>query len=145
MLKELNTQKEKEITALIAEAFAAPPWNDRWTPEQLHTYFLDIAGNANSVMLGYYYNEKLSGVALGRLKHWFDGVEYCIDDLCVDPKMQGKGIGSALLSGIEEYAKARHFKEVSLWTERSAPAFEFYKKNRWTESGEWVRFSITVK
>lgn len=145
MLKELSVNDEKEITAIIKNAFAAPPWNDKWTTEQLHTYFLDIAGNANSLVLGFYSEDILAGVSVGRIKHWFDGAEYCIDDLCVAPAMQGKGIGSAFLSEIASYAQQHNFKEVSLWTEKCTVAYKFYKKNGWTESEEWVRFSISKK
>jgi len=142
MLKVLSVNDEKKITDIIKTAFAVAPWNDEWTEEQLHIYFLDIAANSNSLILGYFWEDEFVGVSLGRLKHWFDGVEYCIDDLCVNPAYQGKGIGSAMLEAITKYAGEHNFKEVSLWTERSSAAYRFYKKNCWEESTEWVQFSM---
>lgn len=141
MITELSLNDEKEVTALIAQAFSAPPWNDDWTDEKLHIYYLDLAGNPNSLVLGYF-DDGLCAVALGRLKHWYNGIEYCIDDLGVDPTKQGKGVGSAFLKEIGEYARTHHFKEVTLYTRKSAQAYTFYQKNGWQESADWVQFSL---
>ncbi len=134
VLRELGLRDEAEIFAVVRTAFAVAPWNDDWhSAEEFHAYSLDILGNRNSLGLGLWEGEALVALALGRLKHWFDGVEYCIDDFCVRPDCQGQGAGSALLGQIREYACREGFKQVSLFTNRTAPAYAFYQKNGFAE------------
>ncbi len=133
-LRKLTLENEAEIKNIIREAFAAPPWFDDWKDEDVfHRYILDIMGNANSLSFGLYDGENLVGLALGRLKHWFDGIEFNIDDVCVRPDYQGKGAGSALMAEVEEYGKKNGFKMLSLLTYSFAPAYKFYIKNGFEE------------
>ena len=37
-------------------------------------------GNENSLSFGVYQDEVLIGIALGRLKSWYEGTEYWIDE-----------------------------------------------------------------
>ena len=132
-----------EIKDLIRAAFSEEPCNDRWDDEEkFEQYVLDIAGNANSLTLGLYDDENLVAISVGRLKHWYDGIEYWIDDLCVLPSCQGRGVGTALLHEIRQYAAEHKFKEISLLTRRNTYAFCFYEKNGWKCSDEWVKFSV---
>lgn len=43
--------------------------------------------------------------------------DFYLDTLCVDPNFQGKGIGSALIQYVEEYAKEKGYPRVSLVVE----------------------------
>ncbi len=132
--KKITSERECEIKKIIREAFAAPPWCDDWKDESVFSQYLaDIMGNANSLCFGLYDGEKLIALVTGRLKHWFDGIEYNIDDVCVSPEYQGKGVGSALMSEIEKYAEEHDFKMLSLLTYRHAPAYKFYVKNDFEE------------
>ena len=130
LFRELTMADEGEIFTVIRTAFAVPPWDDDWKDAaSFHPYCLDILGNANSLGFGLWDGSRLAALALGRLKHWFNGVEYCIDDLCVHPAYQGQGVGSALLGRVCAYARAQGFREVALLTRRNAPAYGFYLKN----------------
>lgn len=129
--QELSLRNEAEIFAVIRTAFAVPPWNDDWRDEaSFHAYLVDILGNRNSLGLGLWYGGALIALALGRVKHWFDGIEYCIDDLCVRPDNQERGVGSALLRHIREYACEKGFQRVSLSTNRTAPGLCILQKKR---------------
>ncbi len=142
-LKALSMQNEQEIMHAIQDAFAVAPWNDNWNDKTVfHLYLRDIIGNADSVALGLYDGDELIGVALGRLKHWFDGIELCLDDFGIKTAYQGKGAGSQFLQSIHAYAHARHYKSISLRTNRTAPAYQFYLKNGFVESEHQVFFSM---
>ena len=137
---------EKEIMEIIQDAFAVSPWNDNWDDEDtFHLYILDVIGNANSLALGLYDENKLVGLALGRLKHWFDGIEYNIDDFCIRSSCQGKGAGSAFIRLLKEYSTERDFKEISLRTKRTASAYQFYQKNGFREIEEDVHFILKCR
>lgn len=142
-IKTLTMENQAEIMEIIRDAFAVAPWNDKWDDEAVfRLYIQDIIGNANSLSLGLYDQDELIGVALGRLKHWYDGIEFCIDDFCIKTACQGKGAGSAFIKLIAQYARENHYKEISLRTKRTAAAYHFYKKNGFDESETNVYFSM---
>lgn len=64
-----------------------------WTDDKLHAYIRELMGNENSLSFGVYQDEVLTGIALGRLKSWYEGTEYWIDEFGILPKMQQAGIG----------------------------------------------------
>lgn len=94
MLKVLGMAHEQAVKGLIRDAFSAEPWCDRWEDEDVfHSYILDVMGNQNSLALGLFSEDVLIGISLGRLRHWYNGIEYCIDDLCIASEHQGQGFG----------------------------------------------------
>ena len=130
---------------IIKDAFSVEPWNDNWTDENtFYMYIKDIMGNANSLSLGLYDDDILIGIALGRLKHWYDGIEFCIDDLCIKTSHQGKGAGTQFLKLIKQYSRGNHYKEISLRTDRTASAYHFYKTNGFNEALNQVYFRFDL-
>lgn len=77
MLKVLGMAHEQAVKGLIRDAFSAEPWCDRWEDEDVfHSYILDVMGNQNSLALGLFSEDVLIGISLGRLRHWYNGIEY---------------------------------------------------------------------
>lgn len=144
-IKKLSITQIEEIKYIIKETFSKDPWNDDWRDErQFHSYILDLAGNRNSLTLGYYENNELVGVSLGRIKHWYTGTEYWIDDLAILPKAQGHGAGSKFLDLIKQYMKENSMVGITLFTEQDIPAYQFYIKNGFTEKKERVFFEKKI-
>lgn len=145
-LKKLELENIEEIKKIIDEVFSKEPWNDEWLDKnQFNQYILDLIGNANSLSLGLYDNDTLIGVSLGRIKHWYTGNEYWIDDLGVLTEKQGNGVGSHFIKLIEEYIKLNGMNKIVLFSERDIPAYYFYKKNEFEEEKERVFFTKTIK
>lgn len=128
-LCELTVANIEEVKQIFLEIFSAAPWNDTWTDEQLHRYVFELMGNDNSLAFGYYENGNLIGLSLGRIKHWYEGTEYWIDEFGICPQKQGQGSGSAFLREIECQLKKRGITGIVLFTERMVPAFQFYLQN----------------
>lgn len=147
-INKIDLNNEKEIIKIIGSAFAVEPWCDRWQEVDesvFHAYLKDLIGNPNSLALGLFDGHKLIGAALGRLKHWYNGIEYCIDDFCIIPSGQGQGAGTIFLRLIQEYAKQNHFNKITLWTNRKAPAYRFYQKNGLEELTDRVCFEKKIQ
>lgn len=133
-LVKLGESDFDRIKALFLGVFTQPPWNDDWSDEkQLDEYLMDLMGARTPLVLGLVENDELIGMAIGNVKHWYEGTEYLIDELCIKTEMQGKGYGSMLLSLIEEYLKERGLHTIYLTTERDVPAFEFYRARGFRE------------
>ncbi|MBP1565253.1 MAG: GNAT family N-acetyltransferase [Oscillospiraceae bacterium] len=141
LIKKLSVDFIEEIKTLFAEIFTNEPWNDDWSDEnQLHNYILDLTGNRNSLAIGLFEDEKFIGMALGSIKHWYTGTEYYIDEFCIKSQKQGKGIGTKFLAMVEKFVEEKGISHIFLQTERTVPAFEFYKKNGFTELCDHVSF-----
>lgn len=140
-IKKLSIDNIEEIKYIIKETFSMEPWNDDWRDErQFHSYILDLIGNKNSLSLGLYDNEELIGVSLGRIKHWYTGTEYWIDDLAILPKAQGHGCGSQFIDMIEAFIKEQDMVGIVLFTEKEIPAYSLYVKKAFEEKTERVFF-----
>lgn len=145
-IKELSVSSIEEIKTLFAEIFTNEPWNDDWSDEnQLHNYILDLTGNRNSLAIGLFEDEEFIGMALGSIKHWYTGTEYYIDEFCIKSQKQGKGIGTKFLAMVEKFVEEKGISHIFLQTERTVPAFEFYKKNGFTELCDHVSFVKELK
>ena len=140
-LKALTARNRDDIIRLFADVFTHAPWNDDWSdPAQLNAYISDLIGQDNSLTLGYLDEGRIVGLAMGHVKHWYSGTEYCIDELCVDRKYQGKGIGSAFLKAIEACLAERQICRIFLQTERTVPAYAFYLHRGFHELTDHVSF-----
>ena len=137
-IRELDESHTDEIKSVFLKIFSEEPWNDAWTDRQLQLYILELMGNSNPLLLGLYDNERLAGISLGRIRHWYTGVEYWIDEFGVLPEYQQKGTGSDFMKKIKEFLADRDVKVITLLTDRTFPAFRFYKKNGFSEREEQV-------
>lgn len=131
--KELNVSDLKIVQDLFFSVFTAEPWNDDWSnTEQLRLYLLDLMGNPNSLSYGWFDGDKLVGIALGCVHHWWTNTEYYIHEFCIQTAMQGKGQGTAFLQAVEQAASALEIQSIFLQTEQTHPAYQFYQKNGFT-------------
>ena len=116
-LKELDVRGEMAaVMEIIRGGFAQAPWNETWDDEAaLREYIEGLTNAPDSLSLGLYDGARLAGVSLGRIKRWYWGAEYCIDDLCwywgaeyciddlcVLPSMQGRGAGTEFVKLMDE-------------------------------------------
>lgn len=141
ILKRLDENASSQIKELFVNVFSNEPWNDDWSDEnQLQRYIHDLIGQNNSLSFGLFSEDRLIGLSLGHIRHWYSGTEYFIDELCISTHMQGKGIGTIFVSEIEKACKEIEVKHLFLLTDNNAPAFSFYKKLGFDELETKVAF-----
>ena len=143
-LVELDGSSFEDIKTLFRSVFTQPPWNDDWSDEeQLDQYLLDLMGARTPLVLGLVEDGELIGISLGNIRHWYEGTEYLIDELCIKTEMQGRGYGSLFLSLIEEHLRERGLHTIYLTTDRNVPAYEFYRSRGFIELPDDVAFFKT--
>jgi aminoglycoside 6'-N-acetyltransferase I len=79
-------------------SFAGEPWNDDWSNKnQLEKYIREISGAYNALNYGLLQDDKLVAMSLGMIRHWWEGTNYNIEELCVSPNLQENGIGKRFM------------------------------------------------
>lgn len=140
-LRELSIEDIEMVKKFFTAVFTKEPWNDDWSnEEQLHAYITDLTGNRNSLTLGFFEGDDMVGLSMGHIKHWYEGTEYYIDELCIKSEVQGKGYGTQFVLEIKKCVKAKGMTNIFLLTENNVPAYQFYKKNGFSEIENHVAF-----
>lgn len=131
---ELDESYLPSIAELYKNAFMGEPWNDDWSDRaQLENYIKDVAAYFKGLNYGLLIDGKLAAVSLGSVRHWWEGTNYNIEEFCVDPTIQGKGIGSHFMSLIEDEIRKQGLAGIFLQTDMDKPSYRFYKKNGYND------------
>ena len=138
----VTLDKIEQCVTLYTSVFNAEPWNDGWKEEDAEERLIDILNNPHYWGVGLYDNEdELLGFLLGYSEKWLDARHFYINEMCVKTELQGKGIGSKLLSSLEEHCKNNHISRINLLTARQGQAEAFYKGNDFYESPKMIMMS----
>lgn len=133
-LKRLTIKDKEIITDIFTSVFTKEPWNDDWSnTNQLDMYINDLVGQGYSLTYGLFDDNELIGISLGYVKHWYSGTEYIINEFCIKTDRQGAGAGSFFIAEIEKAIKELGIKQIFLLTDSNVPAYNFYKKNGFSE------------
>ncbi len=129
------------MALLYRSAFKGEPWNDDWSDDkQLELYVKEISGAYNALNYGLLIDGELVAMSVGMIRHWWEGTNYNIEELCVSPELQGKGIGSRFMKMIEDDINKRGLCGIFLQTDSDKPSYRFYKKNGFRELDKHVSF-----
>ena len=120
---------------LFCTVFSEPPWNEDVSPEEAQRYFENCFSLASFRGFVAESGGRIVGLAAGFLKPWRKGMEFYLDEFCVAPSFQGKGIGSRLLDEICTRLAEEGVFGAMLNTERAYPAYSFYLKNGFSDAG----------
>ena len=127
----LNQSDLSDMAELYKSAFYGEPWNDDWSDEkQLMEYIKEKSGGYHAINYGLRIDGKLVAISLGQITHWWEGTNYNIEELYVDPDCQGQGIGSRFISMIEDDIRGRGLAGIFLQTDNDKPSYRFYHKNK---------------
>ena len=114
-----------------AETFTAvfnrEPWNEVWTPETASAYLNDLRNTPRTSGVVAEVENRTVGFALGHTEQRDRGLHFYLSEMCVLPEYQGKGVGRALLNGLEADLKARGVAKLYLLTARGGAAERFYQ------------------
>ena len=120
---KLSKEHVEACVDLFIDVFTKAPWNDAFdSREQVTDFFRNHM--ANNYFVGYVLKGQDGIVALsvGMKKPWIHGMEYYIDQFCVKPDLQGRGIGSCFLKLIECEIRKEQMNAMILNTEKGLPS-----------------------
>lgn len=146
----LDESRFAEMAQLYKDSFAGEPWNDDWNddwsdPVQLSEYIKEISGGFNALNFGLLMDGKLAAMSLGMIRHWWEGTNYNIEELCVSPGLQGQGLGSRFMYLIENEIRERGLCGIFLQTDNDKPSYRFYLKNGFKDLNSHISLYKSVK
>lgn len=144
-VKRLSQNDASQIASVLRDAFAGSPWHEDWSNvERLARYVDEGLDGANALAFGLFQDELLVAVAMGRVRHWHNRVEFILEDVCVRQAQQGRGFGSLLLTQIKEACRILAIDEIGLRTRCDADAYHFYKKQGFVVQEKDVYFTYKI-
>ena len=126
---ELESSQYPLLAKHYVETYNAPPWNDQWTEslafEKL-SEMMDCRGALGLVC--YDDSDNFAGAILGNPETYFNCKQFFIKDFFGALSLQGKGIGSMLMTEFEKRLAAMEIDTVYLFTSRGERTEDFYFK-----------------
>ncbi len=144
----LLTDEELEEAAIIyTNVFSGSPWNEPWSINTAYARLYDISKTPGYIGIGYFHSEnnKLIGFIVGNEEQWANYKTFYVNEICVLSSTQQTGIGTSLLSFLNELLIQKEVKEVYVSTERGQGKPErFFKKNGFVTHESRILMTVNV-
>ncbi|MED4216759.1 GNAT family N-acetyltransferase [Priestia megaterium] len=144
----LLRDKELEEAAIIyTNVFSGSPWNEPWSIHTAYARLYDISKTPGYIGIGYFHSEnnKLVGFVVGNEEQWANYKTFYVNEICVLSKTQQTGIGTSLLSFLNELLIQKEVKEIHVSTERGQGKPErFFKKNGFATHESRILMTVNV-
>ncbi len=116
-IQEISDDDVKDVAALWNRCGLTRPWNDPHADIE----FARKTENA-TLLVG-----RLSGSIVASAMAGHDGHRGTVYYVCVDPDMQGKGFGRAIMAAAEDWLRTRGVWKLNLLVRTdNAPVIDFY-------------------
>lgn len=123
-----------EICAKIfIDAYSKEPWNENYDLEKVKEFLTKFT--SGNTYTGWVIMEKgqIAGFVVGVIMPCIERDYFRIEDICVSPDMQRKGIGGELLKRIAFELRNKNIDSIVLNTIKDFPAYKFYLMNGFVE------------
>ncbi len=125
--------------AIFMSAYNKMPWNYQWKAAGAAQYLQEYIGAPNFVGMVAEDNGVVCGVLFGKLKTWWTGKQFFVDELFIDGSRHGQGIGKQLMSHCEtNICRPNNVTTITLMTNKLMPAYEFYISNDYYKVDQYV-------
>lgn len=133
LVRNMFTEDLEACAEIYMDAYSKEPWNENYDYEKVKKYLARfVSGNtyAGWVILE---ENQIVGFVLGVIIPCIENDYFRIEDFCVRPEMQRKGIGGELLKKISLALRGKCIDSIMLNTVKGFPAYKFYLKNGFEE------------
>ncbi len=147
MWKKIRTYKDTDLEDLVRvyrKAFAEPPWNEKWSDEEVKKDLeyaksqrnpLILVAQRRSAFLGFTWGYSLPLEKFPFLEGRVSARSIYMDEIAVDPKFREKGVGEKLAAKFSRYSSLE-FDEIVLRTdENNSASIGLFTKLGFTQIG----------
>jgi len=116
-------------TKMFVHVFAAEPWNELWSHDSAKRRLSDIVRSPGFVGRSAFHEGEFVAFVLGQLEPYRNDQHFFLKEMCVSTRFQRRGVGTRLLSHLEEVLTEAGCSQVYLLTMRESEAERFYAAN----------------
>lgn len=137
-LSPLSESNLDQAALVFSAAFKGPPWNENWSIPASTQRLREVIQTPGfvGVVLTNRSDGKVVALGAGFFETWFNGRNFQIKELCVDPSLHGQGLGHRVLNEVMEQAFRQGAIKIHLYTVPRSPAEELYLNNGFTANDE---------
>ncbi len=129
ILKRITEDEIETSSNLYYEVFTSPDWKFYWlTKEKAYNYFMDMFNTPNFIGFVLIDNDEVIGACFGVSNPHFINKQYEIKEIFIKHSLQNQGIGNIFLEQVETELASQQIQLITLYTQKTVPAFNFYKK-----------------
>lgn len=126
---------------ILAAAYRRPPYREALArPNALRYIQGKYRQGKDSSFVALGPDKKVIGFQFVSLSFWSSGPQAIMEELAVDPKWQGRGIGTKLLNHTHAHLKTRGVKSAMLWAKNDRLLPDWYKKLGYVKADYVVMF-----
>lgn len=115
-----------EAASIFIRAYAQSPWNEEWSLDLAFQRVRELLAHPSCIVIRACQEDRLVGFAIGTPHTSAVGPTLYLAELVVDPAVQRRGIGKALLEQMEGEAIQSGYTGMWLVTELAGSTAEFY-------------------
>ena len=130
---QISEEHLSECAGLYVRVFNSAPWNDQWTVESAYRRLRDIYLSPGFIGVLFLEDRRVKAAVMGNCEEWFEGRHFNLREMFVDTELQGKTIGSKILTELEIRLKELGVRTVILFTSKENRTNSFYRKNGFYE------------
>ena len=130
LIETMTCDRMDEYVGVFIKAFGGDPWNEPWTREQAEARLRVFMDTATSSGLSAEADGQVVGFILGQFEPYYDGMRFYIQEFCCS--RQGSGIGTRLLSGLEQRLKEKGVVRTYLMTIHGDATEGYYQRRGYT-------------
>jgi len=140
-IRKAKKEDFKEIAEILMKESSKRPYNEKYT---LRTAIKEIINFSKNELYVAVNKKEIIGFIASNITSDNKKKAY-IDELWLRPVYRGKGVGTTLVSFIEDLYKRKGVKIIRLVAKKNARAFKFYKKIRYNEYKDLVFMEKKLK
>jgi len=128
-LKMIQGNVSEEILKLYVKSFRMEPWNEEWTLDMAYMRINDYLQNPMAIGYEAHQDGTIVGFLMGYMTSYLGVKEFHIQDFVISVDFSRMGLGSKMLSLVQQDVERRGVEAINLLTLRDPRTEGFYNKN----------------
>ncbi|MDG5814178.1 GNAT family N-acetyltransferase [Chitinispirillales bacterium ANBcel5] len=133
---EISISQIQDLVDVYMNTFNNSNWNENWKPTDTEMRIADIINTPGFIGLSAMDKDQIVGMVLGNIHRYSIQNHYYLQEMCVIPDYRNKGVGSFLVSELQNLLTKKDVEKIYLLTERESLAENFYSKNGFYKSNK---------
>lgn len=143
-LKIIQGNVSEEILELYVKSFRMEPWNEEWTLDMAGMRINDYLQNPMAIGYEAHQDGTIVGFLMGYMTSYLGVKEFHIQDFVISVDFSRMGLGSKMLSLVQQDVKRRGIEAINLLTLRDPRTVGFYNKNEYDINSNLVFMNKSI-